>query len=429
MPGTVVVGVQWGDEGKGKVIDFLAERADVVVRFQGGPNAGHTVQVGSDVFKFRLLPSGMLRAETLNVIGNGVVVDPTVLEKEIAGIRARGFPATNLRISERAHVIMPYHRTLDGLEERMKGGLAAGTTLRGIGPCYEDKAGRFGIRIIDLIDEVVLREKLEAIVPIKQRVIEAFGGTERLSVDALFDEYREHGARMREYVVDTSSLLDAELASGREVLFEGAQGTHLCIDHGIYPYGTSSDCVAGFAAVGAGVGPARIDRVVGVTKAYTTRVGAGPFPSELPGEIGERIRQRGQEFGTVTSRPRRTGWLDLVMLRYSKRVNGLTGLAVTKLDTLGGLPKVNVCEAYEARGEKVEEFPASMRLLAACQPVYREFDGWPDLGPGEWRRIAEHGYDALPVEARDYLAHVAEAVGVPVQIVGIGKGREDTLEA
>jgi adenylosuccinate synthase len=325
MPATVVVGCQFGDEGKGKVIDFLAADADVVVRFQGGANAGHTVQVGEDLYAFHLLPSGVLRKRTLNVIGNGVVVDPAQLLQEIDETRARGHPITNLRISDRAHIVMPYHKVLDGLEEKLKGGLGAGTTLRGIGPAFEDKVGRFGIRMCDLIDPELLRAKLQAIVPIKQRLIDAYGGQERLDAEALFAEHEAYGKRLAPFVIDTSAWLDAALKRRKRILFEGAQGTHLCIDHGIYPFGTSSNCVAGAAAIGAGIGPQHLKDVIGVAKAFTSRVGAGPFPTELDGSTAEHLRERGGgEYGTTTRRPRRVGWLDLVMLRMSVRVNGLT---------------------------------------------------------------------------------------------------------
>jgi len=427
MPATAVVGAQFGDEGKGKIIDFLADRADVVVRFQGGANAGHTVQVGDELYAFHLLPSGVLRRRTMNVIGNGVVIEPAQLLKEIDETRARGHPVTNLRISDRAHVVMPYHKVLDGLEEKLKGNLGAGTTLRGIGPCFEDKVGRFGIRMCDLVDPGVLRAKLEKIVPIKQRLIEAFGGADRLDVEAIYREHVAYGERLEPFVGDTSAWLDAALKRRKRVLFEGAQGTHLCIDHGVYPFGTSSDCVAGAAAVGAGVGPQHLTDVIGVVKAFLSRVGAGPVPTELDGEIAEHLRERGGgEYGTTTRRPRRVGWLDLVMLRMSVRVNGLTGLAITKLDVLGGLDRIQVCVAYRHDGKKVKEFPASMRVLSECEPVYREFKGWPELSEGEWVRIAKRGKRALPDSMRKYLAFLEAQLGVPVRLISVGRSRAAT---
>jgi adenylosuccinate synthase len=428
MPATVVVGCQFGDEGKGKVIDFLAADADVVVRFQGGANAGHTVQVGEDLYAFHLLPSGVLRKRTLNVIGNGVVVDPAQLLQEIDETRARGHPITNLRISDRAHIVMPYHKVLDGLEEKLKGGLGAGTTLRGIGPAFEDKVGRFGIRMCDLIDPELLRAKLQAIVPIKQRLIDAYGGQERLDAEALFAEHETYGKRLAPFVIDTSAWLDAALKRRKRILFEGAQGTHLCIDHGIYPFGTSSNCVAGAAAIGAGIGPQHLKDVIGVAKAFTSRVGAGPFPTELDGSTAEHLRERGGgEYGTTTRRPRRVGWLDLVMLRMSVRVNGLTRLAVTKLDVLGGLDRVRVCVGYRHEGAVVKEFPASMRVLSAAEPTYREFKGWPDLSEAEWTGIAGRGRRALPATTLRYVAFIESQLKVPVRILSVGRSRAATM--
>ena len=428
MPATVVIGLQFGDEGKGKIIDSLADRADVVVRFQGGANAGHTVQVGKDLYAFHLLPSGVLRPKTMNVIGGGVVVDPGQLLKEIDETRARGHAVTNLRISDRAHVVMPYHKIIDGLEERLKGNLGAGTTLRGIGPAFEDKVGRFGIRMCDLIDPEVLRAKLEKIVPIKQRLIDAYGGTERLDLEGI---YRDHGAyreRLAPFVTDTAAWLDAALKRRKRVLFEGAQGTHLCIDHGIYPFGTSSDCVAGAAAVGAGVGPQYLTDVLGVAKAFTSRVGAGPFPTEQEGEVAEHLRERGGgEYGTTTRRPRRVGWLDFVMLRMSVRVNGLTGIAVTKLDVLAGLDRIKVCVGYRHEGMAIKEFPASMRVLSQCEPVYREVKGWPEKGEDEWVAIAKKGRRALPEGAKKYLAIIEAALTTPVRIASVGRSRAATI--
>jgi adenylosuccinate synthase len=428
MPATVVVGCQFGDEGKGKVIDFLAANADVVVRFQGGANAGHTVQVGEDLYAFHLLPSGVLRKRTLNVIGNGVVVDPAQLLQEIDETRARGHPITNLRISDRAHIVMPYHKVLDGLEEKLKGGLGAGTTLRGIGPAFEDKVGRFGIRMCDLIDPELLRAKLQALVPIKQRLIDAYGGQERLDAEALFAEHEAYGKRLAPFVIDTSAWLDAALKRRKRILFEGAQGTHLCIDHGIYPFGTSSNCVAGAAAIGAGIGPQHLTDVIGVAKAFTSRVGTGPFPTELDGATAEHLRERGGgEYGTTTRRPRRVGWLDLVMLRMSVRVNGLTRLAVTKLDVLGGLDRVRVCVGYRHEGAIVKEFPASMRVLSAAEPIYREFKGWPDLSEAEWTGIAGRGRRALPATTQRYVAFIESQLKVPVRTLSVGRSRAATM--
>ena len=330
MPATVVVGSQWGDEGKGKIIDFLGEHADVVVRFQGGANAGHTVQVVEELYAFHLMPSGILRPRTLNVIANGVVIEPGQLLKEIEDVEARGHPVTNLRISDRAHVVMPYHKLLDGLEETLKGNLASGSTRRGIAPVFEDKVGKWGLRMCDLVDPEVLKQKLATVVPVKQRMVAAYGSAETLDTEALFKEYAAYGDRLAPFVTDTSVLLDAHLRRRKRVLFEGAQGTHLCIDHGIYPYGTSSNCTAGAAATGAGVSPRYLEEILGVAKAFTSRVGTGPFPTEQEGDVATHLRETGGgEYGTTTRRPRRVGWIDLVLLRLSVRVNGLSGLAVT----------------------------------------------------------------------------------------------------
>ncbi|HKW43010.1 MAG TPA: adenylosuccinate synthase [Thermoplasmata archaeon] len=430
MAATVVVGAQFGDEGKGKIIDFLADRADVVVRFQGGANAGHTVQVGSDLYAFHLLPSGVLRKRTMNVIANGVVIEPAQLLKEIDETRARGHSVTNLQISDRAHVVMPYHKVLDGLEERLKGNLSAGTTLRGIGPCFEDKVGRFGIRMCDLIDADVLRAKLEKIVPIKQRLIEAYGGSDRIDLDRIYKEHLEYGARLAPFVTDTSLWLDGAIKRRKRLLFEGAQGTHLCIDHGLYPFGTSSDCVSGAAAVGAGVGPQYLTDILGVAKVFTSRVGTGPFPTELDGPSAEHLRERGGgEYGTTTHRPRRVGWLDLVMLRMAVRVNGLTRLALTKLDVLGGLDRVNVCTEYRLDGQRLKEYPASMRILSRCEPVYREFKGWPDASEDAWTRIAKKGRRALPEAARTYIGYLEAQLKVPATLLSVGRSRAATIGA
>ena len=429
MAGTVVIGCQFGDEGKGKVIDYLAEHADIVVRFQGGANAGHTVQVGEELYAFHLVPSGILRPRTMNVIANGVVVEPGVLLQELDDLRKRGHRAENLRISDRAHVVMPYHKVQDRVEEDLKGKFKAGTTGRGIGPCYQDKVGRFGIRIADLLDPTVLKDKLETIVPIKQRLLEAYGSHEVLNGGAIFSEYAKYGERLAPYVTDTSILLDREVRAGKRILFEGAHGALLDIDHGIYPFGVSSNCVAPAAAIGSGIGLGAINEVIGVVKAFTSRVGTGPVPTELQDKTGDHLRERGGgEFGTTTHRPRRIGWLDLVMLRAAARVNGLTGLAITKLDVLGGLETVQVCTAYTFGGERIEDFPADMRLLAKAKPVYEEFDGWPDLSEAEWRRLAQKGYDALPEPTRAYTEMISRAMGAPLWLVSVGRARDATID-
>ena len=429
MPATVAVGCQFGDEGKGKVIDVLAERADIVVRFQGGANAGHTVQVGDDLFAFHLLPSGILRHGVMNVIGNGVVVEPATLLQELEDIRRRGYPGDNLRVSDRAHVVMPYHKVQDRLEEDLKGKLKAGTTGRGIGPCYQDKVGRFGIRIADLLDPAVLADKLETIVPIKQRLLQAYGSHETLDRKAIYTEHADYGQKLSRYATDTSILLESELRAGKRVLFEGAHGTALDVDHGVFPYGVSSNVVAAAAAIGAGVGHRHITEVIGVVKAFTSRVGTGPVPTEVHDETADYLRDRGGgEYGTTTHRPRRMGWLDFVMLRMAARVNGLTGIAVTKLDVLGGLKTVRVCTAYALADERIDEFPADMRVLGKVKPVYDDLPGWPDLSEGEWLGIARRGYDALPEAARSYLERISETMGAPVRLVGVGRDRAATIE-
>ncbi len=429
MPGTVVVGLQFGDEGKGKIVDVLAEESELVVRFNGGANAGHTVEVGGEHFAFRLLPSGIIRPKVINVIGNGVAVDPAQLLEEIDGLRAKGFAVDNLRVSDRAHVVMPWHKVLDELEEKAKGGMAAGTTKRGIGPVFEDKVGRWGIRMADLLDDYVFRQKLTSIYPVKRKVSEAFGGTDTFSLDAVFNRYRGYGLRLKESVTDTSLVVNEALRSGQSVLFEGAQGTFLCVDHGIYPYGTSSACVAGAATVGAGVGPQAIQRVVGVVKGFTSRVGEGPFPTEVDDQVATHFRERGGgEYGTVTRRPRRVGWLDLVMIRYATRVNGVTDLAVTKIDVVGGLDPVKVAIAYDHFDKEVRDFPANLKVLSECSPVYEEFDGWEDLPAEEWRRLAAKGFNALPAKAQAYLRFLEKEAGAQLAFVSVGRGREDTID-
>ncbi|MFQ5918843.1 MAG: adenylosuccinate synthase [Thermoplasmata archaeon] len=429
MPGIVVVGTQWGDEGKGKIVDFCAQDADVVVRFNGGSNAGHTVMTGKEVFRFHLIPSGILRPEKMNLVGNGVVVDPEVLLGEVEELRERGHPVDNLRISERAHVVMPYHKTLDGLEEELKGGLKAGTTMRGIGPTFEDKAARIGLRVGDLLDEEALRTRLAASVPMKQKLIEAYGGKERLAEEGLFEIARNWGEGLRRYVEDTSLRLHHALEAGKEVLFEAAQGTHLDIDHGIYPFGTSSNVVVGAASVGSGVGVRHLNQAIGVTKAFTSRVGTGPFPTELEGAEAAYLRDRSLgEYGTTTGRPRRVGWFDLVMVRFAARVNSLDYLAVTKLDVLGGLDPLRVCVAYEHEEETIREFPASMRVFAGCQPIYEELSGWEAISEDSWVEAVKRGYAELPAEMRAYLDLLSRETGVPVGLVSLGPAREATLD-
>jgi adenylosuccinate synthase len=418
---SVIIGSQWGDEGKGKVTDYYSRKADFVVRFQGGNNAGHTVVVEGKEFKFRLIPSGAVSGKH-TVIGNGVVVDPEILLEEIDALQKEGIEI-NLHISERAHVIMPYHKLQDELEETLKGTFKAGTTKKGIGPCYQDKVGRFGIRFVDLLDGDIFKEKLEQFLPMKKALFSAHNEPFELTVEQIFQEYSQYANRLREYVEDTSILLHDAIAAEKHVLMEGAQGTHLGIDHGIYPFGTSSNCVAGAAAVGAGISPRHITTIVGIVKAYTTRVGTGPVPTELEDETGTHLREKGGEYGTVTGRPRRCGWLDLVLLRHSHRVNGFTSLAITKLDVLNGLDTVKVCTHYQHKGKEVHEFPASMKTLAQCTPVYREFPGW-DFEPAD---VIETGFEGLPETAKQYVSFISEFIQVPICMVSVGPGRKETL--
>ena len=425
MPSTVIVGAQWGDEGKGKIVDLLAARADVVARFQGGNNAGHTIVHGDEVFKFHLIPSGILYPDTICVIGNGVVVDPAVLTGEIDGLRERGVDTSNLRLSANAHLIMPYHLMLDQVGEAKLGKREIGTTRRGIGPCYADKALRLGIRVQDMLDEKILKQKIIAALQPKAQQLREFERDPALDLQTITEQYLLYGSRLEQYIADTTSLIHDALDSGRQVIFEGAQAALLDIDHGTYPFVTSSNPIAGAACVGTGVGPKDIGEVWGVAKAYATRVGAGPFPTELDDEAGEALREKGGEFGTTTGRPRRTGWLDLVALRYAARINGLTSLSITKLDVLGGQDVLPVATAYESSegddGARLEKFPYHQSVLHHVSPVYTELAGWSeDISDA---RTPED----LPQAARDYIAYIEEFVGVPVNLVGVGPGNDQIV--
>src|SRR3989440_1726572 len=422
MPSIVVVGAQWGDEGKGKITDLLAEKADVVVRFQGGNNAGHTIVRGDDVYKLHLMPSGILYPGKLCLIGNGVVIDPKVIVDEISDLNARGVDVGGLRISANAHLIMPYHRLLDQEGEARLGKLQIGTTKRGIGPCYADKASRLGIRVQDLLDEKILRQKIYAAIEPKRQLLRPYEKDPILDLHSMTEEYRRLGHRLEPYIADTPPIIWDALDRGKLVIFEGAQGTLLDIDHGTYPFVTSSNPVAGSATIGAGVGPKDIDEVWGVTKAYTTRVGSGPFPSELDSELGERIREAGGEFGTTTGRPRRCGWLDLVALRYAIRLNSLTGVVVTKLDALTGIDPLGVAVRYLGpEGSSFEEFPYHQSILHKARAEVVELPGWQEPITGA------KTLDDLPQQARDYLDFVGERLGVPIVLVGVGPGREEVI--
>jgi adenylosuccinate synthase len=422
MPGIVLVGAQWGDEGKGKVTDLLAERADAVVRFQGGNNAGHTIVRGRQTFKLHLIPSGILHKNTQCVIGNGVVIDPRVLTDELDELRRRRVDTTGLRISANAHLIMPYHLMLDHAGEAKLGNLQIGTTRRGIGPCYADKAARLGIRVQDLLDEKILKKKIVAALEPKRLSLRPFDRDPRLDLQAMTDDYLTYGHRLEPYIADTSRLVLERLDDNAVVLFEGAQGALLDIDHGTYPFVTSSNPVAGAACIGAGVGPKDIDEIWGVTKAYSTRVGAGPFPTELDGELGELLRERGGEYGTTTGRPRRVGWLDLIALRYTARLNSLTALAVTKLDVLSGIDPLRICTRYRgAEGAEFDYFPYHQTVLHHAVGEYVELPGWSE-DVSECRTEAD-----LPEAARDYLEFISEFVGVPIALVGVGPSRDEVV--
>lgn len=423
MSAFIVIGAQWGDEGKGKMTDYLAEDADVVVRFQGGNNAGHTVVVGDKEYKLRLIPSGILYDDKTNVIGNGVVVDPKALFEEIEYLEGVGVKITpeKLIISDRAHLIMPYHKVLDKLKEKARGKNDIGTTGRGIGPCYTDKFERCGIRVCDLMHEDVFREKLEQNIEAKNAYITKVLGGEPLNYEEILKEYLELAKKLRPFVADTSVKVYDAIKADKTVLFEGAQGMLLDIDYGTYPYVTSSNTTAGGVAAGSGIGPRMITNAVGIAKAYTTRVGKGPFPTELDNEIGEWIREKGHEYGVNTGRSRRCGWLDLVILKTSVRVSGLTSLAVTKIDTLAGLDKIKVCVGYKFNGEIIDYFPASLEDLALCKPVYEEFDGWDDS-------VAEaRSYDELPENAKKYIERIEEFTDTRVSIVSVGPKRDQTM--
>jgi adenylosuccinate synthase len=423
MTATVVVGAQWGDEGKGKVVDLLAERSDVVARYQGGNNAGHTIVTGDEVYKLHLIPSGILYPDTTCVIGNGVVVDPAVLCGEIAELEQRGVDVSRLQLSGNAHLIMPYHVVLDGASERRLGKFSIGTTGRGIGPCYIDKAARVGIRAQDLLDHKILVAKLEIALESKNDLLERMYGLPRLDPATVAEELLPHAERLRPHITDTALFIDAALRDGKNVLFEGAQGTMLDLDHGTYPFVTSSNPTAGAACTGTGIGPTRIDRVLGVAKAYTTRVGEGPFPTELDDDDGRRMMEVGNEFGTTTGRQRRCGWIDLVALRYAVRLSGITQLALTKLDVLSGFERIRLCVAYRTReGERLRDLPYHQTVFHGCTPEYEDMPGWDDDLSGC------RDPDDLPPRAHDYVEAISAAIEVPITLIGTGQGRNQVIE-
>ncbi len=422
MATSMVIGTQWGDEGKGKIVDCLAERADVVVRSQGGNNAGHTVVVDDKAFALRLLPSGILYDNKTNIIGTGVVIDPKVLLGEIAGLEKEGKSAKTLKISDRAHLIMPYHIALDTAEEASKGDAKIGTTKNGIGPCYADKINRIGIRVCDLYDMDVFKEKLAYNVEFKNKILRNVYGAEGVNYDEILVDYINYAEALKPYVTDTNIALLKAVKADKKVLFEGAQATMLDLDHGTYPFVTSSHPIAGGASTGAGIGPNYLKNIFGVVKAYATRVGAGPFPTEQLNEIGENLRNLGHEFGTVTGRPRRTGWLDLMVVKYAAGLNSLDYLAITRLDILDSFKELKICVGYKLNGKDVEGFPADLKDLEACEPVYETLLGWETDISG----IRE--YDKLPENARKYVERIAEVTGVPLGIVSIGPNRNQTID-
>ena len=421
MPVIAIVGGQWGDEGKGKVVDLLAQKAGVVIRFSGGDNAGHTVVNPYGIFKMHLIPSGIFSPYTVCIIGNGVVINPPVLIDEIDELNQHDVDTTRLFISDRAHLIMPYHLLLDGLEEESRGGKALGTTRKGVGPAFTDKAARLGIRSGDLLDKEVLLERLRFILDYKNDILTKIYGISPLPLDDIYRQYCQYGERLAPYIRETAIMLEEALNRDELVLLEGAQGALLDPDFGTYPYTTSSSPLAGGGCLGAGLGPTRINHILGVFKAYCTRVGSGPMPTELKDETGDLIRERGQEYGTTTGRPRRCGWFDAVAARFSNRINGFTGVAVTRLDILDNLPRLKICIAYELDGHTIDYFPANLNALDRCQPIYEELPGWQ----APTTNIRE--YEQLPIEARQYLTRLEELIYCPVNLICVGPDREQTI--
>ena len=421
MPNVVVVGLQWGDEGKGKIVDFLSEKADVVARYQGGHNAGHTVVINNEKFILHLIPSGILYKGKTCLIGNGVVVDPAALLEEMKGLTERGVDISNLYLSKNAHVIMPYHVALDRESERLRGAKNIGTTGRGIGPCYCDKIGRVGIRVADLLQPSLLREKLKSNLLHINFLLKNLYKSSGFNVEGIVNEYTGYGEKLARYVADTDVIVNKTISSKGNVLFEGAQGTLLDIDHGTYPYVTSSNAIAGGACTGMGVGPTKISKVLGIVKAYTTRVGSGPFPTEIKNELGEHLRERGGEYGATTGRPRRCGWLDTVVLRHSARINGVTGVAVTKLDILDGLETIKICTSYKYNGKVYDEFPKEINIFEECEPVYEEVEGWTES------TVGLKDLNELPKAAKAYIRRMEKLVGVKAHIISTGQRRKELI--
>ncbi|UCB43563.1 MAG: adenylosuccinate synthase [Dehalococcoidales bacterium] len=421
MSVVAVVGGQWGDEGKGKIVDMLSEKSDMVVRFSGGDNAGHTVVNPLGEFALRLVPSGIFYPQVTCIMGNGVVINPAVLLAEMDSLRQRGIDLSRLYISDRANLIMPYHLVIEGLEEEARGGRAIGTTRKGIGPAFSDKIARVGIRAGDLLDREAFRERLEHILEYKNAIITKVFGAEPLSLDDIFKEYCEYGERLAPRIRETTLMIAEALERGNKVLMEGAQGALLDPDFGTYPFATSSSPLAGEASIGAGFGPTRINYVLGIYKAYCSRVGAGPFPTEMEKETGNMIRERAYEYGVVSGRPRSCGWFDAVVARFTQRINGCTGLAITRLDILDVLPSLKICTGYELDGAIIDNFPASLAVLARCRPVYEELPGW-QVPTSDIRQ-----FEQLPPEARQYVARIEELLSCPADIISVGSAREQTI--
>ena len=420
MTVNLVIGTQWGDEGKGKVVDYYSKDADYVVRFQGGNNAGHTIKVDEEVYKLHTIPSGVIQGK-IGVIGNGVVLDPEILIKEIDELKKRNINP-KLLISDRTHIIMPYHKILDGAEEKYLKEKKIGTTKRGIGPCYSDKVSRNGIRTCDLINKESLRKKLDLIIPIKKRIFEAYNIDIKLDKKKILKMYTEFGDRIKKYVTQTHIELNKAIKQNKNILLEGAQGTMLDVDYGTYPYTTSSHTISGGSCIGAGIPPKKINEVIGVVKAYTTRVGEGPLPTELFDNYGKHLQEKGHEFGTTTSRPRRCGWLDLVAVNHSCMISGVTQIALTKLDVLDGLDKIKVCTKYDIGGKKIDYFPSDIADVKKCKPVYEELDVWEKIGK------SVSSFSNLPKQSQKYIKFIEKKVGVPVKLVSIGPGRNETIK-
>ena len=424
MPNVIVLGLQWGDEGKGKIVDVLSEKADVVARYQGGHNAGHTVVIKNEKFILHVIPSGILYKGKKCLIGNGVVVEPASLLEEINGLRARGIEIdkNNLFLSKNAHVIMPYHMALDRENEKLRGSKSIGTTGRGIGPAYCDKINRSGIRVADLLQPEFFKEKLKANLFNINFLLENLYKAQGFNIDNIYNEYMGYAEKLKEHVADTDIIIDNTIAEGGNILLEGAQGTLLDIDHGTYPYVTSSNATAGGACTGLGIGPTKISKVLGVVKAYTTRVGAGPFPTEIKDSLGDAIREKGGEYGATTGRPRRCGWLDMVILRHSARINGLTGIAITKLDILDGLENIKICTSYKHNGKTYKEFPKELNIFQECEPVYEETKGWKES------TIGIKDFEKLPDAAKAYVKKIENMLGVEAHIISTGQRRDELIQ-